>query len=146
MSDPTPSEPPVLFGDEHVRRYQATDGREGHDWRGTTTLILTTRGRSTGQLRATPLIYRDTAGSYVVVASKGGAPTHPAWYLNLLQEPMAEIQVRADRMRVRARTATGAERERLWDLMAETWPAYNDYKLKTAREIPVVVLDPVELP
>ncbi len=146
MSDPIPSEQPVLFGAEHVRRYQETDGAEGHDWRGTTTLILTTQGRSTGELRSTPLIYRESDGSYVVVASKGGSPTNPAWYLNLLKEPAAGIQVLADRIRVRARTAKGAERERLWELMTQTWPAYDDYRLKTSREIPVVVLDPLDRP
>ncbi len=134
---------PRLFGPAHVRRYRETGGREGHDWMGTSTLILTTRGRSSGQLRATPLIYGRDGDSYVVVASKGGAPTHPAWYLNLEKDPRAEIQVWADTVPVSARVATGPERDRLWRLMVAQWPAYEDYRTKTSREIPVVVLEPV---
>jgi deazaflavin-dependent oxidoreductase (nitroreductase family) len=137
----SPSQPP-LFGAEHVRRYRETGGKEGHDWMGTSTLILTTKGRASGQLRATPLIYGKDGDRYVVVASKGGAPTHPAWYLNLMKDPKAEVQVWADTVPVLARVASGAERERLWRLMVGQWPAYEDYRVKTTREIPVVVLEP----
>ncbi len=133
---------PRLFGPEHVRKYRETGGREGHDWMGTATLILTTRGRSSGQPRPTPLIYGQDGDNYVVVASKGGAPTHPAWYLNLERDPRAEIQVWAKTMTVSARAATGPERERLWKLMVAQWPAYDEYQTKTKREIPVVVLEP----
>ena len=133
----------MLFGAEHVQRYVETDGGEGHDWQGTTVLILTTKGRRSGESRSTPLIYREHGASYVVVASKGGADRHPAWYLNLEADPQAEIQVLADRIAVRARTAAAAERAELWQKMVEVWPAYDAYQQKTAREIPVVVLDPV---
>jgi deazaflavin-dependent oxidoreductase (nitroreductase family) len=79
----------------------------------------------------------------VVVASKGGTPQHPGWYLNLTAGPEVEIQVVADRMRARARTAEGADRERLWAQMTGIWPAYDDYQAKTKRRIPVVILEPV---
>ena len=131
----------MLFGPEHVKRYVETDGEEGYEWQGTTILILTTTGRKSGEERSTPLIYRDHGDDYVVVASKGGAPAHPAWYLNLSEQPDVTVQVKADRFPARARTATSAERPELWDLMAEDWPQYNDYQKKTDREIPVVVLE-----
>jgi deazaflavin-dependent oxidoreductase (nitroreductase family) len=134
----------MLFGQEHVRRYLETGGREGHDWRGTTTLILTTTGRRSGQSRSTPLIYRKHGEEYLVVASKGGAPGQPAWYLNLLAEPRVTVQVRDDRFSARARPASAEERPALWQLMAEQWPAYEEYQRNTTREIPVVVLERVE--
>jgi deazaflavin-dependent oxidoreductase (nitroreductase family) len=128
-----------LFGQEHVRVYRETGGERGYDWRGTNILLLTTTGRSSGQERTTPLIHRAENGSWVVVASKGGAPDHPGWYQNLEANPEATIQVKDERIPVRASTADGAERERLWKLMAEVWPAYDDYQQKTDREIPIVV-------
>jgi deazaflavin-dependent oxidoreductase (nitroreductase family) len=130
-----------LFGQEHVRVYRATGGEHGYHWRGTTILLLTTTGRASGQERTTPLIHRTDDGNWVVVASKGGAPDHPDWYENLRANPQATIQVKGDQIPVRARTADGPERERLWTLMAEAWPAYNDYQRKTSREIPVVVFE-----
>ena len=133
----------MLFGAEHVKRYVETDGEEGHEWRGTTTLILTTTGRKSGEERSTPLIYRQHGDDYVIVASQGGAPRHPAWYLNLSEHPDVTVQVKADRFAATARTATAEERPELWELMSERWPAYNDYQQKTDREIPVVVLERV---
>src|ERR1039458_8357654 len=96
----------MLFGEEHVKRYLETDGAQGHDWRGTTTLILTTTGRRSGQPRSTPLIYGTHGDEYLVVASKGGAEKHPAWYLNLDEHPDVTVQVRGDRFAARARTAS----------------------------------------
>jgi deazaflavin-dependent oxidoreductase (nitroreductase family) len=132
----------MLFGQEHVERYRATDGEEGHDWEGTSVLILTTTGHRSGQPRSTPLIYGTHGADYLVVASKGGAPEHPAWYLNLKTQPEVEVQVRGDRFRAKARTATAEERAELWSTMTERWPAYDEYQTKTDREIPVVVLEP----
>ena len=129
-----------LFGEEHVRRYRETGGEVGHIWNGVPTLLLTTTGRRSGEQRTTPLIYGRDGERYVVVASKGGAPRHPAWYLNLSAKPDVELQVAAERFRARARTAAANERERLWKLMAGIWPAYDDYQAKTEREIPLVVL------
>ena len=131
-----------LFGAEHVRRYLETDGEVGYRWRnGAPILILTTTGRRSGEERVKPLIFGEDDGRYVVVASKGGAKHHPDWYLNLRAEPDVHVQVKADRFRARARTAEGEERARLWERMAEIWPAYDDYRQKTDREIPVVVLE-----
>lgn len=133
----------MLFGREHVERYQETDGAVGHDWEGTTTLLLTTIGRKTGKRHTTPLIYREQGGAYTVIASKGGADDPPQWYVNLEANPEVEVQVRGDRFRARARTATPEEKPRMWEAMAETWPAYDDYQRKTDRVIPVVVLERV---
>ncbi len=117
-----------LFGAEHVSVYRETGGEHGYNWRGTTILLLTTTGHSSGQSRTTPLIHRTDGGRWVVVASKGGAPEHPAWYENLLANPQATIQVRAEEIPVAASTAAGAERHRLWALVAEVWPGYDDYQ------------------
>ena len=129
-----------LFGAEHVRVYRETAGARGYRWRGTTVLLLTTTGRTTGEARTTPLIHRVDGDRWVIVASKGGAPEHPAWYLNLQADPEATIEVQADEVPVVATTVTGDERARLWSAMTEVWPAYDDYQRKTEREIPVVVL------
>jgi deazaflavin-dependent oxidoreductase (nitroreductase family) len=131
----------MLFGQEHVQRYRDTDGAEGHDWQGTDVLLLTTTGRHSGEPRTAPLIYGTHGDDYVIVASKGGADEHPAWYLNLSEEPDVEVQVRGDRFAARAHTATQAERPELWSTMIGHWPAYDDYQTKTEREIPVVVLE-----
>jgi deazaflavin-dependent oxidoreductase (nitroreductase family) len=132
----------TLFGQEHVDRYVATDGEEGHEWEGTQTLILTTTGRRSGESRTHALIYAPHGDDYVVVASKGGAPQNPAWYLNLEANPEVEIQVKGAKLHARARTAHGAERAELWPIMTGEWPAYDEYQTKTDREIPVVVLEP----
>jgi deazaflavin-dependent oxidoreductase (nitroreductase family) len=129
-----------LFGAEHVRVYRETAGERGYHWRGTTILLLTTRGRSSGEARTTPLIHRADGERWIVVASKGGAPEHPGWYQNLLADPEATIEVLGETVAVLASTAESEERARLWSLMAEVWPAYDDYQAKTDREIPVVVL------
>jgi deazaflavin-dependent oxidoreductase (nitroreductase family) len=128
-----------LFGDEHVRVYRETDGERGYHWRGTTILLLTTQGRTSGESRTTPLIHRTDGERWVVVASKGGAPKNPSWYENLLVNPQAEIQVKGEQVPVLSTTAQGEERERLWSLMVEVWPAYEEYQTKTDREIPVVL-------
>jgi deazaflavin-dependent oxidoreductase (nitroreductase family) len=129
-----------LFGAEHVRVYRETAGERGYHWRGTTILLLTTTGRTSGEPRTTPLIHRVDGDRWVVVASKGGAPDHPAWYKNLLAEPEATIEVQGDTVPVVATTAAADERSRLWALMTEVWPDYDEYQGKTEREIPVVVL------
>jgi deazaflavin-dependent oxidoreductase (nitroreductase family) len=134
----------MLFGDEHVRRYEETDGEVGHDWeKGAPVLILSTTGRKTGQERKFALIYQEHKGDYVIVASKGGADSHPGWYFNLQANPEVKVQVKADKFTARARDAEGAERDELWQKMAKVWPDYDNYKQKTDREIPVVVLERV---
>jgi deazaflavin-dependent oxidoreductase (nitroreductase family) len=129
-----------LFGEEHVRVYRETDGQRGYDWRGAQILLLTTVGRNSGDPRTMPLIHRVDGERWVVVASKGGWPQHPGWYQNLQANPDATIQVRGEEVPVRATTAEGEERSRLWSLMTEVWPSYDEYQARTDREIPVVVL------
>src|SRR5579859_3413235 len=130
-----------LFGQEHVRVYRKTGGQRGYNWRGTTILLLTTRGRVSGEERTTPLIHRTDGERFVVVASKGGAPDHPDWFKNLQAHPEATIEVKDETIPVQVHVASGEERERLWKLMTDVWPAYDGYQAKTAREIPVVVLE-----
>jgi deazaflavin-dependent oxidoreductase (nitroreductase family) len=143
MSDASYQQPDLaLLGEEHVQRYRETDGEVGYLWNGVPTLLLTTTGRKTGQSRTTPLIFNRDGDNYLVVASMGGAPSHPKWYLNLTAQPDAEIQVRAERLAVTARTAPPDEKARLWAVVAEQWPNYDVYQSRTTREIPVVVLSP----
>jgi deazaflavin-dependent oxidoreductase (nitroreductase family) len=131
-----------LYGEQHVERYRATDGAEGYHWRnGTEILLLTTTGRKSGQERTHALIFREVDGKYVIVASKGGHPQHPSWYLNMQEQPEVSVQVKGDRFTARHRDAQGEERERLWGLMTEVWPDYDAYQTKTGREIPIVVLE-----
>ena len=129
------------YGQEHVRQYRQSDGEEGYIWKkGSEILLLTTVGRKSGEERTQALIQREVDGSYVIVASKGGAPQHPGWYLNMQEQDEVDVQVRGDRFTARHRVAEGEERERLWRLMAEVWPDYEDYQTRTDRQIPVVVL------
>ena len=133
-----------LFGPEHVRVYRETGGERGYLWRGTTILLLTTTGRKSGEKFLFPLFYGKSGNSHFVIASKGGAPEHPGWYKNILANPEVEIQVGTDKIKARARTASGEERAKLWKAAAEFWPPYLDYQKKAPhREIPVVVLDPI---
>ena len=132
----------TLFGQEHVQRYQETDGEEGHIWReGSTVLLLTTYGRNTGNPTTTPLIYDLDGDDPVIVASKGGAPEHPGWYRNILKNPHVDVQIKGEKFHAHPRTVEGDERERLWKKMNLMWPHYDEYQTKTDREIPVVVLE-----
>jgi deazaflavin-dependent oxidoreductase (nitroreductase family) len=128
---------------DHIREYVDSDGEEGHLWRGVPTLLLTTRGRKTGKLRRTALIYGRMGAGYVVVASKGGAPRHPLWYLNLKANPEVQIQVGPEVLSAVARDAGDDERPFLWEQMVGLWPAYDDYQERTSRRIPLVFIDPV---
>jgi deazaflavin-dependent oxidoreductase (nitroreductase family) len=129
---------------EHIGRYVATDGQDGHEWNGANTLLLTYQGAQSGLWRRTALIYGELGDTLALVASKGGAPEHPAWYEGLVAHPDCRVQVWGDVMDVTARTATSEERTALWPVMTAQWPAYDEYveKAKAAdREIPVVVLE-----
>ncbi|MGF7234615.1 MAG: nitroreductase family deazaflavin-dependent oxidoreductase [Frankia sp.] len=132
----------TLLGAEHVRRYQETDGEVGYLWNAVPILLLTTTGRRTGEARTTPLIFGRDGADYLIIASTGGSPRHPAWYLNLTANSQAEIQVRAEHLTVTARTATEQEKPRLWQIMADQWPNYDVYQRRTERVIPLVVLTP----
>ena len=128
---------------KHVRGYLESDGRKGHRWHGVDTLLLTTRGRTTGRLRRTALIYKKDRGRYIVVASNGGSKGHPNWYRNLVADPNVWVQVADDRFEATATTATSRQKPRLWREMASIWPEYEQYQTRTSREIPVVILEPV---
>ena len=137
---------------DHANRYLSSGGTEGHMYKiippgyremTVPALLLTATGRKSGERFIFPLFYGKDGDSYIVVASKGGAPQHPGWYRNLLANPEVEVQVGTAKKKARARTATGAERARLWHKALEFWPPYADYQKKTEREIPVVVLEPI---
>lgn len=141
MSDlDNPIDPPHGWQREHVERYLASNGADGHLWNGVPTLLLTTRGRRSGKARRTPLIYGRDGEDYVIVASAGGSPTAPAWYHNLSADPRVRVQVMAERFDATARTATPEEKARLWPVMTAIWPAYDEYQAKTSRNIPIVIL------
>ncbi len=127
---------------EHLTAYLESDGENGHMWRGVPTLLLTTTGRKSGEPLQLPLIYGTEGENFLVVASKGGAPGHPAWYLNLVANPDVDVQVKDRKFKAKARTATPEEKPALWEKMATIFPNYREYQQKTKREIPVVVLEP----
>jgi len=128
---------------DQVALYESTNGTEGATLEGKPVIILTTRGRKSGAVRKTPLMRVEHDGRYVVVASMGGAPQHPVWYLNLVADPHVTLQDGATVTELRARTATPEERSVWWPRAAAAWPAYDDYQKNTDREIPVVILEPV---
>jgi deazaflavin-dependent oxidoreductase (nitroreductase family) len=130
----------ALVGEEHVRRYFETNGEVGHDWNGVPALVLTTIGRKSGEERHSALIYGRLGNDYVVVASMAGAPTHPAWFLNLTADPNVVVQVGAERFAAVARTVEGVERANSWSEMLRIWPNYEVYQSRTDRVIPVVLL------
>jgi len=131
-----------LSGAEHVTRYRETNGEVGYVWNGATILLLTSTGRRSGEKRTHALIYTRDGEDYLIVASMGGMPKHPQWYLNLQANPEAEIQVRDEVIPVTARTAIEQEKPRLWQIVTAQWPNYDTYQARTDREIPVVVLSP----
>jgi deazaflavin-dependent oxidoreductase (nitroreductase family) len=133
---------------DHVSRYIATDGADGYLWDASlgggkgmiATLLLTTTGRKSGNALTLPLIFGEFGGEFVVVASKGGAPAHPAWYLNLQADPKVEVQIKGDKFVAQARTANPTERAALWPRMVEIYGPYAQYQTKTDRQIPIVIL------
>ena len=125
-----------------VARYEATDGREGGTLEGRPVVILTTTGASSGAIRKTPVMRIERNGSYLVVASFGGAPNHPAWYRNLIADPEACVQDGARVYRLRAREVFGEEKAEAWKLADSRWPHFPEYRAKTSREIPILLLEP----
>ena len=143
MPDPNYSQPDLtLLGEDHIRAYRETGGEVGYLWNGAPTLLLTSTGRRTGEQRTSALIFARDGDDYLIVASKGGMPTHPMWYLNLQANPAATIQVKASEFGVVARRASADEKPRLWKIVTDVWPNYDVYQTRTDREIPVVVLSP----
>jgi deazaflavin-dependent oxidoreductase (nitroreductase family) len=138
---PELTDSPTGWVARHIRSYVRTNGKSGHRFHGRDALLLTTRGRKTGTLRRTALYYGRDGDRYLVVASGGGEPTHPAWFLNLLANPDVVLQVGAEVFVARARTASPVEKPALWEKMVAIFPKYADYQAKTARDIPVVIIE-----
>lgn len=137
---------------EHANKYLASGGTEGHMYKVTPpgyselevpALLLTTTGRKSGEKYIFPLFYGEDNGKYLIIASKGGAPEHPGWYRNIMANPEVEVQAGTKKLRAKAHTITGPQRERLWEKAVKFWPPYADYAKKTDREIPVVLLEPI---
>jgi deazaflavin-dependent oxidoreductase (nitroreductase family) len=131
-----------LLGDSHVHAYRDTGGEVGYLWNGAPILLLTTIGRRSGERRTSALIFGRDGDDYLLVASTGGAPTHPSWYRNLQANPDVEIQVKTEIIPAVARTASADEKPRLWKIMTDFWPNYDVYQSRTERVIPLVVLSP----
>ncbi|WP_067819806.1 nitroreductase family deazaflavin-dependent oxidoreductase [Actinomadura kijaniata] len=127
---------------EQVELYERSDGVEGGTLRGKPVIILTTRGAKSGKIRKTPLMRVTDGTRYAVVASQGGAPTHPSWYHNIMADPHVSLQDGAVVRDYVARRVEGEEREKWWAMAVEVWPDYDEYRRKTDRDIPVVVLEP----
>lgn len=128
----------------HFFAYRASGGRVGGRLVGSPVLLLLTKGRRSGRERTTPLLYLEDGEDFVVVASNGGAPSDPDWWLNLKADPAATVEIGEKRLRVRAREVGGEEKRRLWARLVEMYPSYADYQRRTDREIPVAVLRPVD--
>ncbi|QIN82188.1 nitroreductase family deazaflavin-dependent oxidoreductase [Rubrobacter tropicus] len=128
----------------HSSLYRTTNGRVGGRMVGSPVLLLVTTGRRSGLRRTTPLLYLEDGGRYAIVASNGGAPKHPDWWLNLGANPEAAVEVGGREIRVRATEAVGEEKRRLWKRLVEMYPSYASYQAKTDREIPVILLEPIE--
>lgn len=128
---------------KHIRRYVETDGKDGYLFHGMPTLLLTTRGRKSGKMYRTALIYGEDGKRYLLIPSNGGSDEHPSWYLNLVENPEVEVQVGAEKFSARARTANPEEKPALWEIMTKIFARYNTYQKKAEREIPVVILERV---
>lgn len=125
----------------HIKRYVESDGKDGYLFHGMPTLLLTTRGRKSGRLYRTALIFGEHDGRYLLIPSNGGADDAPSWYLNLLDNPEVYLQVGAEKFTAQARLATDDEKPALWQVMTKIFPTYNTYQKKSARDLPVVILE-----
>jgi F420H(2)-dependent quinone reductase len=134
---------PSAFVSDQVELYERSKGAEGNDLQGVPIIILTTKGAKSGKLRKTALMRVEHAGTYAVVASKGGAPEHPVWYHNLVANPQVELQDGPAPADFVAREVTGDEKATWWDRAVAVWPDYAEYQTKTDRQIPVFVIEPV---
>jgi deazaflavin-dependent oxidoreductase (nitroreductase family) len=134
----------TLYGDEHVRRYLASDGQDGGLWNNVPILLFTTKGRTSGEPRQHPIIFAQDGDNYILVASHAGNPKDPQWFRNIQADPHVQVQVMDKKFDAIARVTESPERERLWDIAAQVWPNYNVYTTRTTRQIPVVVLEPVQ--
>ena len=136
--EPSPWQPIV----DQVKLFEETGGAEGNELQGAPCIILWTKGRHSGNVRKTPLMRVKDGDRYAVIASLGGAPKHPVWFLNLQANPLVSLQDGAELRDYTARVVEGAERDEWWKQSTAVWPSYDEYQTKTDRQIPVVVLDP----
>ncbi len=132
---------PSTWASDQVARYESSGGKEGNELKGKPVIVLTTVGARSGKIRKTPLMRVEHDGEYAVVASMGGAPTHPVWYHNLVANPHVELQDGPDRFDYIAREVTGDEKAVWWKRSVAAWPDYAEYQKKTDRQIPVFVLE-----
>ena len=131
------------FNRNLIGEFRANDGKVTGVFAGAPVLLLTTTGARSGRKHTTPLVYQQDGDRIVVFGSKGGAPTHPAWYHNLVANPIVTVELPGETFEAKARTAEGAERERIWSAQKEIMPGFAEYEAKTDRQIPVVVLERV---
>ena len=131
------------FNKKVIEEFRANQGNVSGQFKGAPMVLLTHTGAKSGKTYLTPLVYSRDGDRYVIIASKAGAPTNPAWYHNLLAHPEVTLEIGAEKFKARAHPAQGAERERLFDQQAKLLPVFNDYRKKTTRQIPVVVLERV---
>jgi deazaflavin-dependent oxidoreductase (nitroreductase family) len=124
-----------------IEEFRANGGRVGGAFEGSPILLLTSVGARSGLPRTTPVVYLEDADRMVIFASKGGAPTNPGWYHNLLANPSATVEVGSDTLEVKARVTSGEERARLFERQAERFPQFAEYARKTTRQIPVIALE-----
>ena len=130
-----------LLGEKHVKVYRETNGAQGYLWNGVPILLLTSTGRKSGEPRTIPIIFTPYKDSFVIIASKGGSPEHPKWYLNIQDNPNVTVQVKAEVFKAAARTAQSPEREVIWSEALKSWPNFDVYQSRTTRQIPVVVIE-----
>ena len=135
---------PSSWSRKQAELYEATNGEQGADLQGRPVILLTSVGARTGKVRKTPLMRVERDGIYAVVASLGGAPKNPVWYYNLKKNPHVELQDRGTKRDYTAREVTGNEKAVWWDRAVEAWPDYATYQMKTDRQIPVFVLEPLD--
>jgi deazaflavin-dependent oxidoreductase (nitroreductase family) len=128
---------------DQVALYEATSGREGGTLEGRPVVILTMTGATSGKIRKTPVMRIEHDGTYLAVASNGGAPSHPAWYHNLIAHPDVRLQDGAQVHSLRAREVFGQEKAEAWKLAESRWPHFPGYRAKAGREIPILLLEPV---
>lgn len=132
------------FNEGIVKEFRENGGKVGGDFSGAPMVILTTTGAKSGQPRVSPLVYTTDGDRIVIIASKGGAPTNPDWYFNLIANPIATVEIGTEKFQVRATEVTGEERDRLYAAQAALMPGFADYEKKTTRKIPVFVLERIK--
>lgn len=129
---------------DHIQRYRETNGVDGHEFGGCYCLLLDTIGRKSGETRTVAVVYGQSGDDFIIIGSKGGSPTPPQWYLNLMASPSVNIQVKDKHYSVEARLASDTERPALWSIMTEAFADFNDYEKKLGRQLPVIVLSRAE--